>query len=123
MWIRLIVLFGVSLIIGCGREDAAAPADTGEPDKTVADTIYSGGPILTMNDAQPTVEAVAVKDGRVLAVGALDDLIALEGAGTERFDLEGRINSGFFDVENQPVRLSEFMIFERALATSGWFGG
>ncbi|MEC8196242.1 MAG: amidohydrolase, partial [Pseudomonadota bacterium] len=35
----------------------------------IADTIYSGGPILTINDAAPRAEAVAVKDGRILAVG------------------------------------------------------
>ena len=34
-----------------------------------ADIIYSGGPILTMDDANPRAEAVAVKDGRILAVG------------------------------------------------------
>ena len=35
----------------------------------VADTIYTGGTILTMNDASPRAEAVAVKDGRIIAVG------------------------------------------------------
>ena len=40
-----------------------APAQT-------ADTIYVGGDIVTINDAQPTAEALAVKDGKILAVGA-----------------------------------------------------
>jgi predicted amidohydrolase YtcJ len=34
-----------------------------------ADTIYVGGEILTMNDAQPQAEALAVKGGRIVAVG------------------------------------------------------
>ena len=34
-----------------------------------ADTIYVGGDIVTINDAQPTAEALAVKDGKILAVG------------------------------------------------------
>ena len=37
--------------------------------RTVADTIYVGGDIVTINDAQPTAEALAVKDGKILAVG------------------------------------------------------
>ena len=37
--------------------------------RTVADTIYVGGDIVTLNDAQPTAEALAVKDGKILAVG------------------------------------------------------
>ena len=36
-----------------------------------ADAIYTGGDIVTVNDRQPAAEAVAVKDGRILAVGAL----------------------------------------------------
>ncbi len=36
----------------------------------VADTIYTGGDIVTVNDRQPAAEAVAVKDGKILAVGA-----------------------------------------------------
>ncbi len=48
----------------------------------VADRIYSGGPILTMNDAQPRAEAVAVKDGTILAVGSVAEMSAMEGDGT-----------------------------------------
>lgn len=40
-----------------------------------ADTIYHGGEIVTVNDAQPTAEAVAVKDGRILAVGSKADVL------------------------------------------------
>ena len=35
-----------------------------------ADAIYTGGPIITMNDAQPKAEALAVKDGKILALGS-----------------------------------------------------
>ena len=64
----------------------------------VADTIYTGGPILTINDQAPTAEAVAVKDGRILSVGALSDVMAKQGDRTEVFDLEGRtMVPGFVD--------------------------
>ena len=35
-----------------------------------ADAIYFGGPILTMNDAQPRAQALAVRAGRIQAVGS-----------------------------------------------------
>jgi len=70
----------------------------------VADTIYTGGSILTMDEAAPRAEAVAVKDGRILAVGALESVNAHRGDGTEMFDLRGRaMLPGFFDSHGHVV--------------------
>jgi len=67
-------------------------------DAETADTIYSGGPILTMTDAAPRADAVAVKDGRILAVGALADLMKLKTDKTRMVDLKGRtLLPGFVD--------------------------
>ena len=70
----------------------------------IADTIYTGGPIVTMNDDRPTAEAVAVKDGRILAVGALEELAANRGDSTELYDLDGRaMLPGFVDSHGHVV--------------------
>ncbi len=56
-----------------------------------ADAIYTGGDIVTVNDAQPTVEALAVRDGKILAVGARADVEqAHKGAATRAVDLGGK---------------------------------
>ena len=47
--------------------------------KQVADTIYLGGPILTLNDKTPRAEAVAVADGLILAVGDRESVMAYQG--------------------------------------------
>jgi predicted amidohydrolase YtcJ len=47
--------------------------------------------IYTQDAAQPWAQAVAVGDGRILAVGADADVLALAGAGTERIDLGGKL--------------------------------
>ena len=63
-----------------------------------AEIIYSGGPILTMDDANPRVEAVAVKGGRIIAAGAAADVMKLKGAQTQMVDLGGRtMLPGFID--------------------------
>jgi predicted amidohydrolase YtcJ len=63
-----------------------------------ADRIFTGGLVLTMNDAQPRAGAVAVKDGRIVAVGTPEEIAALRGEGTEVTDLAGRaLVPGFFD--------------------------
>jgi predicted amidohydrolase YtcJ len=70
----------------------------------VADRIYTGGPILTIDDSLPRVEAVAVKDGRILAVGDLNILMAYRGDATEVFDLDGRaMLPGFVDSHGHVV--------------------
>lgn len=64
----------------------------------VADTIYSGGPILTIDDASPRVEAVAVKNGRIIASGAASDVMRLKGDATQMIDPGGRtMLPGFVD--------------------------
>lgn len=64
----------------------------------VADTIYTNGVVITVNDAQPSAEAVAVKDGKILAVGARDVVMRHQGASTEVVDLKGRtMIPGFVD--------------------------
>jgi predicted amidohydrolase YtcJ len=63
-----------------------------------ADTVYHGGTILTIDDDQPTAEAVAVADGRILAVGPEETVLALAGDNTHRVDLGGRtLLPGFVD--------------------------
>ncbi len=63
-----------------------------------ADTIYFGGPIITINDAAPSAEAVAVKDGKILAVGAKDEVLKSKGDETKLIDLGGKtMLPGFVD--------------------------
>jgi predicted amidohydrolase YtcJ len=64
----------------------------------IADTVYTGGPILTIDDTQPNVEAVAVKNGKILAVGSLADMLKHQDDTTGVFDLDGRaMLPGFVD--------------------------
>jgi hypothetical protein len=56
-----------------------------------ADTIYFGGDIMTMNDAQPAVEAIAVKDGMIVSAGSRSDIESLyKGPATTMIDLAGK---------------------------------
>ncbi len=64
----------------------------------VADKIIRGGSIVTVNDAMPNVDAVAIKDGKILAVGSHDAIAKHQGAKTEIVDLAGRaLLPGFID--------------------------
>jgi predicted amidohydrolase YtcJ len=66
--------------------------------QTVAEVIYVGGEVVTVNDRQPTAEGLAVKDGKVLAVGTSADVMKLRGAATRVVDLGGMtLLPGFID--------------------------
>ena len=83
-----------------GAALAAHPALSQE----IADTLYTGGPILTIDDSNPRAEAVAVKDGRIIAVGTLAEVSAHKGDATEIFDLDGRtMLPGFVDAHGHVV--------------------
>lgn len=64
-----------------------------------ADIIYVGGDIVTLDDAQPSVEALAVKDGKILAIGPRAEVEqAHGGSDTKVVDLGGRtLLPGFLD--------------------------
>ena len=63
-----------------------------------ADIIYHGGPVITIDDAAPRAEAVAVKNGKILAVGKKEDVLRSKGDATKLVDLAGRtMLPGFVD--------------------------
>ena len=73
-----------------------------EPRK--ADLILLGDSILTMEAAQPRVEALAVSAGRILALGKRTDIMALRGDSTRIVHLKDRtLLPGFVDAHTHPV--------------------
>jgi hypothetical protein len=66
---RTLVLTGSLAAIG-GLPWTAAATDQ------AADIVLFGGSIVTVDDAQPSVEAVAVKDGKIVAVGSVSEVRA-----------------------------------------------
>ena len=96
---------GVALVGAVSLALAAACAPEAPAPERTADAIYAGGDIVTVNDAQPTVEAVAVKDGKILAVGTRADVEQLhKGAGTRHVDLGGRtLMPSFLDAHSHYI--------------------
>lgn len=69
---------------------------------TNADLLFTGGVVRTMDSANPLSHALAVKNGRILALG--DQALALRGSGTEVLDLSGKaLLPGFQDAHVHPL--------------------
>ena len=63
-----------------------------------ADAIWRGGSIVTVDDAKPSAEAVAVRGGRIVAVGSDSEVMRLRGPKTRVVDLAGKtLVPGFID--------------------------
>jgi len=62
------------------------------------------GPILTMNDKAMRAEAVAVANGKILAVGRRSEVMKLKGPTTQLLDLKGQtLVPGFVDAHGHIV--------------------
>jgi predicted amidohydrolase YtcJ len=76
-----------TLWIGCSR-----------PSAELADLVLHNGKVVTVDEAVPGGEAVAVRDGKILAVGSDAEIDAFIGSNTEVIDLEGQLAvPGFID--------------------------
>ncbi|MFM8414688.1 MAG: amidohydrolase [Planctomycetota bacterium] len=75
-------------LVAAAHSVAAAPVER----------IIRGGPIVTVNSGQPTAEAVAIADGKIVAVGSEADVMKLAGPATAITNLAGRtLVPGFVD--------------------------
>lgn len=72
--------------------------------QTFADSIFSGGEILTINPQSPEAKALAEKDGKILAVGNSEDIAKFKGPNTQSIDLKGAtLLPGFIEPHGHPL--------------------
>jgi len=68
-----------------------------------ADVVITGT-VLTVDDARPTAEALAVADGRIVAVGSRSDVAAFIGPDTQTVDIgDGCVMPGFIEAHGHPL--------------------
>lgn len=77
---------------------------TGCVEKTVpvtVDTIYFNGNVITLDSDELVAEAIAIKDGKILAVGDSTDIISMSGETTRKVNLNGKtLVPGFIDAHS-----------------------
>ena len=87
---KMILIAGMAVLLSSNLQTRA---------EEVADTIYHNGSILTMAGEKPSyVEALALKDGRIVFAGRKDQALLMRGESTSLVDLGDRVMlPGFFD--------------------------
>lgn len=89
--------------------------------ETIADSIYFGGDILTMEGALPTyVEAVATKDKRIIFVGTKVEAMKLSGDTTKLINISGKtMMPGFIEPHVHPS-IAATMLPNEIIAPYDW---
>ena len=73
-------------------------------ERTAPELILFNGNIITIDERHPRAQAVAIADGRFLAVGDNDKVRALATAATKKIDLGGKtVVPGFIDAHTHPA--------------------
>lgn len=91
------------------------------PWRSGPDVIYYNGTIYTMDSLQPLVPAMALREGRVLAIGGNDEIRALAGTRTEWVDLEGAfVMPGLIEGHGHFRGIGEYLRDVALLDTKDW---
>jgi len=84
------VLDAVLMMLCLASVAAAAPRGTPSPGEPPADLVIDGGVIVTLDDARPRATALAVRKGRIVAVGSAADVKPFVSKGTRKIHLAGK---------------------------------
>jgi predicted amidohydrolase YtcJ len=83
------------------------------PHKEHADLLLLNGKVITVDDDLSIAEAVAIKDGKFLAVGTTDEMRAFRGDSTSVIDLHGRaVIPGLIEGHAHPIGASQSELIE-----------
>ncbi len=84
-------------LAGCVANERAQPSITA-PSLQIADTIYIGANIVTMDPDTEDSQGVAVADGKIIAVGSQTDILRHKGATSQIMELgKNALLPGFID--------------------------
>jgi len=74
--------------------------------------LYLGGEIYTVDPDRPYAEAVAVREGRIIAVGSAPECRSALGSEHEPIDLRGRVLlPGFIDTHLHPTGMVTYLMY------------
>ncbi|MGB7860271.1 MAG: amidohydrolase family protein, partial [Acidimicrobiia bacterium] len=87
------------------QSSAETPPTTNPVIEDLADAILHSGQVITVDGDFSIAEAVAIRDGEIVAVGSSSDLLELAGADTTVVDLGGKtVLPGFVDPHTHAVQ-------------------
>jgi hypothetical protein len=107
---RALAAAAAALVLAACSRPSEVPGTSA--DTAPAVTVYSGGDILTMAGVEPAyAEALAVRDGKILAVGTRDEVAKAAGASAAQVDLAGKtLLPGFIDGHSHLLNYADSLV-------------
>jgi len=94
------------------------PEEIFEAAAVTADRVLRGGTVITVDPAHPEAQAIAIRGGRILAVGSDKEIAGHIGPDTEVIALNGRVAMpGFIEGHGHFLGLGEFLMILDLLPT------
>jgi predicted amidohydrolase YtcJ len=108
------VVAAALIVTACGSQNTPSPVTTTAASSTAgvsaspagesADVIFTDANVMTMDDAHPRAQAVAVKGDTIMAVGTNEEIAKLQGPGTGAVSLGGKtLVPGFIDTHQHRI--------------------
>jgi predicted amidohydrolase YtcJ len=115
--LRGFVLLGVPIAAAFAGACGPSARSVGEP----ADLVLRGGRIVTLDDKQPEVEALAARGGRIVAIGTAADIEPYVGAATQVLELNTRFAMpGFIEGHGHFTGIGENKMNLDLARTTSW---
>jgi len=87
----------------------------------IADRILTNGTVITVDEATPEGQAIALKGGRILAVASTEEISRFVGPATDVIDLNGRVAlPGFIEGHGHFLGLGESLMNLDLVSTSSF---
>ena len=116
--LAVLIAFVISLS-GCSPADRSIAESGDNAVADTADTVYTNGNFYTIDEAQPWAEAVAIKDGKFLAVGSAGDVEKMIGEDTKIIDLgHAFVMPGIVDAHTHGIDSTHPQLFTLILDTT-----
>jgi predicted amidohydrolase YtcJ len=105
---KTLAIFALTVLFVLSLTSCTSPSPSTSPETPVvegvsADLVMTNGVVYSADDADTFYEAIAVKDGQIMALGNSGEVEQYIGSDTEVIDLEGKmILPGFIDSHMHP---------------------
>ncbi|MBW2579124.1 MAG: amidohydrolase family protein, partial [Deltaproteobacteria bacterium] len=111
---RAALFSSLALLVGVAACRSSDPIDP-------ADLVLRGGTVVTVDDALPRAEAIAIRGFEIVAVGSDREIDAYVGPETNRVELQGRLAiPGFIDGHAHYLSLGEAKMILDLMRAATW---